>query len=423
MLRSTLLLSTALAALSMAAYANTPEAAKKPNSYGITHFVANKPSYNPTLNVEPEMVNAWGISIRPKGAGGHFWVTAGKYSFEYVGDVKDSPSELLRSIHQDELKVITLPVGGDDKLATGTVFSNSTKAFTITQKVPGAADITAPAKFLFSSDGGIISAWTERKKPDGTFDRALEALTVIDQSREGAQFFGLAINTDNDTLYAADFGKHPGVKVFDGKFKPTKVKFDTPFDTNKNGKVDPGEYAPFGIQALNTASGRDHIFVAYAKTMACPAEEVTKGTCKAGELFAGEEDISKPGNGKLAEFTERGKLIAVWRDEGKLSAPWGLAYAPANFCAHSGDLLVSNFGDGTIAAYDAKHHGFKDVLRDNKGHPIAIDKIWGILFGNGESLGDSNALYFAAGPVDETDGVFGVIRQVPPAPAEEPKKE
>ena len=403
-LRSALLLSTVIAGVCAPAFAADG------NRYAQTNFVANKDSYKPNFAVESEMINAWGISIRPVGAGGHFWVLAKNHSYEYIGDVANSPDEKLRPLHQDKLKSITLPVGGDDNVATGTVFNDSKTNFVITQEVEGAEPITAPAKFMFASDGGIISAWTERKKPDGTFDRAGQALPVIDQSKEGAQFFGLAISSGYDRLYAANFGANAGIEVFDGSFKPAVVKFDQPFDTNKNGKVDPGEYAPFGIQTLKTPSGESHVFVAYAKTQPCPDEEITKGTCKKGEMFVGDEDTSKPGHGKLAEFTENGKLVAVWKDGGKLSAPWGIAYAPAKFGALSGTLLVSNFGDGSIAAYDAKTHAFKDVMRDEKGAPIKIANIWGILFGNGESLGDSDSLYFAAGPEDEKDGLFGKLR-------------
>jgi uncharacterized protein (TIGR03118 family) len=140
---------------------------------------------------------------------------------------------------------------------------------------------------------------------------------------------------------------------------------------------------------------------------------VKKGACKKGAIFAGEEDISKPGYGRVAEFTEDGDLVNVLKDGGKLSAPWGIAYAPADFGALSGSLLVGNFGDGTIAGYDAKTGEFIDVMRDAKGKPIVIDKLWGILFGNGQSLGDTNALYFAAGPNDETDGIFGSLRVIP----------
>jgi uncharacterized protein (TIGR03118 family) len=379
------------------------------NKYEQTNFVANKKTYK-AATVDKKLINGWGIAIRPAGAGGHFWVTGADISFEYVGDVRNSPDEKLRTLHQDKLAEITLPVGGDDKFATGVVFSDSKENFVINQTPTTGAPISAPAKFLFASDGGVISAWTERKKEDASFDRPLEATPVIDQSKEGAQFFGLAINAAYNRLYAANFGANPDIKVFDGKFKPAKVTFDMPFDENKNGKVDAGEYAPFNIQGLKTPKGEQHIFVTYAKTQSCPTEEVTKGSCKANEIFAGEEDTSKAGYGRVAEFTEDGKLVAVWNDGGKLSAPWGIAYTPADFGALSNTLLVGNFGDGTIAAYDATTHNFVDNVKSKDGKPLVIDKIWGILFGNGESLGDKNALYFAAGPDDEKDGLFGAIR-------------
>lgn len=379
--------------------------------YTQTNFVANKTKYKASA-VEKTMINAWGIAIRPAGAGGHFWVTAKDTSFEYVGDVSASADEKLRTLHTDNLKYVKLPVGGEDNFATGVVFSDSKDNFVITQKIKGAEPVTAPAKFLFASDGGIISAWTERKKEDGTFDRAGEAIPVIDMGKEGAQFFGLAISYDYSKIYAADFGEQPAIHVFDGTFQKMGITFDMPFDDNKNGKVDPGEYAPFNIQLLATPEGHNHLYVAYAKTQPCPPEEVKAGTCKKGELFVGEEDTSKPGYGRVAEFHQDGKLVAVWNDGGKLSAPWGVAYAPSDFGALSGTLLVANFGSGLIAGYDPKTREFVDYMRDKNGIPIEIDKIWGLIFGNGASLGDANALYFAAGPDDEKDGLFGSLRIV-----------
>jgi uncharacterized protein (TIGR03118 family) len=385
-------------------------ASSENNKYTQTVFVANKAKYAPAFASEKDFINAWGIAIRPKGAGGHFWVTAKDISYEYIGDVSASPDKALQALHQDKLKTVKLPVGGDDKFATSTVYSDSKENFVITQEIEGAEAITAPAKFLFASDGGIISAWTERKLADGSFDRSPEAIVVIDESAKGAQFFGLAISHDYDRLYTANFGENAGIEIFNGKFEPVAIKFDMPFDSNKNGKVDAGEYAPFNVQALTTPGGENHIFVTYAKTQSCPKEEIAKKTCKKGEIFAGEEDTSKPGYGRLAEFTEDGKLVAVWNDGGKLSAPWGMAYAPADFGALSGKLLVANFGNGTIAAFDSTTRSFLGIMRNDKGNAIKIDKIWGLLFGNGESLGDANSLYFTAGPNDEKDGIFGRLR-------------
>lgn len=398
--------STALCLFATAAYAALVE----DNSYTQKNFVANKAKYSAALATDARFINAWGIATRPAGAGGHFWVLAKDISYQYVGDVTQSDDLKLRTLHVDDVPEVKLPIGGEDAFATGVAFLGSQDDFVITQEVEGKPAITAAAKFLFASDGGIISAWTERKNSDGTFDRPAEAKAVIDQSAEGAQFFGITTNAVYDRLYAADFGAQPAVKVFNGKFESMAIKFDQPFDENNNGRVDPGEYAPFNVQGLTTPAGTYHLFVTYAKTQPCPAEEIGKA-CQEGELFVGEEDTSAPGMGRMAEFDDDGKLIAVWNDGGKLSAPWGMAYAPEQgFGALSGTLLVANFGDGTIAGYDPKTREFVDVMRDASGKPVEIDKIWGIIFGNGASLGDKDALYFAAGPEDEVDGVFGSLR-------------
>lgn len=385
--------------------------AAQTNSYKLHALVANKAKYNAD-KVDAKLVNAWGIAIRPAGAGGHFWVTGGNISFEYVGDVRASNDKKMHTLHTHGVEYVKLPVGGKDNTATGVVYLDSRDKFVITQHMPGKELITAPAKFLFASDGGIVSAWTERKRADGTFDWPEDAVTVIDESASGVQFFGFAANSTFDTLYGADFGKNPDIRVYGSDFKPKAVTFDRPFDGNRNGKVDPGEYAPFNIQLVTDRDGKHHLLVAYARTRACPEEEVARGTCKEGEIFAGEEDTEQTGNGRLAEFTEDGKLVAVWKDGGRLNAPWGLAYAPNNFGAFSGALLVSNFGDGTIAAYDPKTHEFMGYMKGKDGKNIVIDKIWGLTFGNGVSLGDRNALYFAAGPDDEADGLFGSLRPV-----------
>lgn len=99
--------------------------------------------------------------------------------------------------------------------------------------------------------------------------------------------------------------------------------------------------------------------------------------------------------------------MAIWRDRGLLNAPWGLAFAPEDFGAYGGMLLVGNFGDGTIIAFDPTTRTAVDYLRDPAGKPIVIDGLWGLQFGNGASLGAADALYFAAGPEEEKQGLFG----------------
>jgi uncharacterized protein (TIGR03118 family) len=342
--------------------------------YEQTNLVANWEAYNARI-VEKALQNAWGISLRPAGAGGHFWVTAqvtGK-SFEYVGDVGGE------ELHQDELKVVDIP-GKPDATGTptGTVFNDHGQGFVITQDAPG-GPITAPAKFMFVTDEGVVSAWTERKEGDGTFDRPDKAIVVGDHSGQGAKYFGMAISPQNDKVYLANFGEKPGITVLDDSFKVVEdAGFENPFPAEE-------KWAPFNVQAVGSS-----IFVAYAEQ--------------------GEPGEEEPGTGKgrLAEFTVNGVLINTWDGGSYLNAPWGIAAAPSDgFGPNSGKLLVSNFGDGTIAVFDKAKHTAVDFLRRPDGNRVEIDGIWGIVFGNGVALGEANALYFAAGPGPETDGVFG----------------
>src|SRR5262249_20164947 len=96
---------------------------------------------------------------------------------------------------------------------------------------------------------------------------------------------------------------------------------------------------------------------------------------------------------------------------GQLNAPWGVAIAPAGFGTFGGDLLVGNFGDGHIDAYDPAHHyAFAGQLRGADGKPVTISGLWGLQFGNGASAGGATSLYFSAGPAQGTHGLFGSLK-------------
>jgi uncharacterized protein (TIGR03118 family) len=114
----------------------------------------------------------------------------------------------------------------------------------------------------------------------------------------------------------------------------------------------------------------------------------------------------------LVEYTADGQLVAVWDDRGTLNGPWGMVVAPGNFGALSNQLLVGNFSDGTIVGFDTQSRKATGYLRDANGQVVKIQGLWDLLFGNGVSLGDANALYFAAGPNGELDGLFGSLRFV-----------
>ena len=142
----------------------------------------------------------------------------------------------------------------------------------------------------------------------------------------------------------------------------------------------------------------------YAKTQEDPE--------RPGQILGGEE-ASGAGLGRLAEFDASGALLHTWDDRGLLNAPWGVAFAPDDFGAYSDKLLVGNFGDGTIVAFDPTTHKAIDYLRDEQGNVVSIDGLWGLQFGNGASLGRADALYFAAGPRGETEGLFGRLEAAP----------
>ncbi|MFL6658196.1 MAG: TIGR03118 family protein [Massilia sp.] len=364
------------------------------NRYRQTNLVANSAKYAPQI-VDPALVDAWGIAIRPAGAGGHFWVTGMGTSFEYVGDVGGRPLAV------DGLARVGLPASGEISGAGNGVVYNGGSNFVITQDHPRGA-ITAEAKFIFVADNGVLSAWTERKLPDGTFDRPATARAMVDYGAQGSAFFGLAINPAQDKLFVVDFGANPlpTLRIFNTNFQEEALagRFPNPFLAPAGFKV--GDLVPFNVQTIQYGS-TSSVFVTYVNTQADPAHP--------GELLPAEESSGR-GRGRLVEYSPTGQLIAIWDDRGVLNGPWGVVAAPANFGPFSHQLLVSNFSDGTIVGFNTGSKQATEYLRDASGQVLKIQGLWNILFGNGVSLGDSNALYFAAGPADETDGLFGSLR-------------
>lgn len=403
------------------------------NRYSAATLVASNDSYGAAATV-PEMVNAWGLAIRPQGEGGHFWIGSGGASFEFVGDVSASPDPSLRTLHQDALRQVTIPGTDSDTSETGggkitgVAFNPaplSSESFAVAGQpvdVDGHREILAgSSRFLFATDTGRIAGWTEQ----GTDGRSVRhdgpAQQMFDGSAEGMNFFGLALAPgEGDTLWAADFGTAPQIRQFDTSWHlvPTQGlanPFATgdpidPANPDSGNRARPGDPAPF-----NLVTAGDRVFVTYAVTQT--SEESIDGS----EFVAGEEDSldaeqetaagDRPNRGKIAEFDHAGNFVRLLDDGGRLNAPWGVAVAPADFGALSGSILVGNFGGaGRIAAFDDATGAFVDYVRDESGAVLGVEGLWGLLFGNGESLGDSNSLYFTAGPADEKDAVFGRLR-------------
>jgi uncharacterized protein (TIGR03118 family) len=383
---------------------------------------------------DAEFIDAWGIAIRPAGAGGHFWVTAGGYSFEFVGDVSAASDASLRTLFQDALTLVRIPGAGvpegetdvtnTDKFVgfgTGVVFNGAELAsdkFVVRNQrvsVDGVEQILeGSARFIFVTDSGVASGWTERNATSNAVVRRNgPAVEVINGHAEGHAYFGVAIKPGTwDRLWIADFGANPQLRAFDAQWQPVALgsAFANPFlEAGRTAPV-PGDYAPFNVQVLDVA-GTPRVFIAYAKTQPDP-EDATKFFAAEEDAIAAADETLQPDRGRVAMFDLDGNLVRAFADDKRLNAPWGLAIAPAEgFGPFSSALLVGNFGGkGRIAAYNIERGTFLGFLADVNGEPVAIEGLWGLQFGNSASLGDSNALYFAAGPGDETQGLFGALR-------------
>jgi uncharacterized protein (TIGR03118 family) len=301
---------------------------------------------------DPDLVNPWGIAASPTSP---WWVAnnGSAKSTLYGGDgVK---------------RALVVGIPGLNSAPTGMVFNN-TSSFLV-----GGPGTTA--RFIFANENGSIEAWNAGMS------------AVIKATTPGGSYKGLAIGTNasGNFLFATNFATGK-VDVFNGSFGAASVP------GNFADPSLPSGYTPFGIQNIN-----GNIYVSYAFKMPGDSDE-TPG----------------PGLGIVNEFDTNGNLIGRVTTGGTLNAPWGLTLAPKNFGPFTGDLLVGNFGDGTINAFDPLTHAFEGQLKTSAG-VISISGLWGIGFGNGSASGPLNVLYFAAGINGEDDGLFGRISVPEPA--------
>jgi uncharacterized protein (TIGR03118 family) len=313
-------------------------------------------------NHDPRLVNAWGLAFNPFGVA---WVADNGTGFSTLYDGDGKPQSLI----------VTIPGAGKQTgNPTGTVFYGG-PAFIVSK---GAA--SGPSRFLFVNEDGGISGWSP------TVDLN-HAVRVIDPGSSHAIYKGVAVgaNGHGALLYATDF--HNGrVDVFDATFKPVYLPERPFYDPNL-----PSGFAPFGIQAIN-----GDLYVSYAKQ----DEER-------------EDDVTGRGLGYVNVFDPDGRLLRRLASNGALNAPWGMALAPASFGKFSNRLLVSNFGDGMINAYDLATGHWVGRLKGPDHKPIRIPGLWGIAFGNGLSNQPIDALFFTAGPGDEKHGLYGRLDVAP----------
>lgn len=307
---------------------------------------------------DANLVNPWGLTFGPMTPA---WVADNgtDVSTLYAGAVAGSPVARLPL-------VVGIPGGAP----TGAVF-NGSAGFVVSSGIS-----SGPARFIFSSEAGTITGWNPAVPPPPTSMQAQTAVTVPD-----AVFKGLAIadTATGPRLYATDF-HHGTVDVWDANFAPV----------NRPGAFQdpaiPRGFAPFGIQAVNGG-----LVVTYAKQ----------------DADAG-DDVAGRGRGFVDFYDTSGTLLRRFAARGALNSPWGVAMAPQGFGKASGAVLIGNFGDGRINAYDPVDARFLGALRDERGRRITIDGLWALQFGNGV-IGTPQSLLFTAGPDDEAHGLFGEL--------------
>ena len=326
-------------------------------SFTVVNLVTDDQSVNAAQITDPNLKNAWGISYSPTSP---FWVSSNEVGLAVLYRV----DPLSNATTKQGLEV-TIPGAGN---VTGQVFN------------PASAGNFNGDLFLFVSEDGTISGW---KGSLGTNAEVLQTSSTTNSYKGAA----IAVIGSDAYLYAADFA---GNQVDILKGNPAAPDLAGSF-------TDPGipsGFAPFNIQNLGGT-----LYVTYAK------------------VGPDGDDESGPGNGFVSAFDLQGNFLGRVGSDGTLNSPWGLARAPASFGEFAGDLLVGNFGDGRINVFDTTTDTFIGQLLGAGGIPLAIDGLWGLIPGNDGGAGNSQSIYFSAGPGDEEHGLFGVLAVPEPATA------
>jgi uncharacterized protein (TIGR03118 family) len=333
--------------------------------------------------VDPNLVGTWGISVS---AGSPFWVSNTGNGTSTVYTASDANPATLTA-PTVSATVVTVPPSANNKATkvgfpTGQV-NNGYGAGNFDITPASGTTPAAGSSFIFASLDGTITA-----------RGGATAVIFVDNGAKGAVYTGLAIGVSSagPTLYAANFSQGT-IDTWDHLWKPV---------TLSGGFQDPdlpGNYYPSNIQRY----GR-RLYVTY---------NFSDGTGSFG--YGG------PSTGLIDVFDLNGNLIQrLVPNNDHLNLPWGVAVTGANFGSFSYSLVVGNFGDGTISAFDLNTGNYLGTMQDGKGNNISISGLWGLQWGNGGSGGSASALYFAASPGADfhgfsQHGLFGSLKPGPDA--------
>jgi len=346
-------------------------AANAGGSLTVTKLTSNQKNVAP--NRAPSLINGWGIVEFD----GKFWIAANGSGDVVILDGKGVPSK-----GKPKSGAINLGEGITGVAVTGA------KADDTAFQIHTAKDCK-PAQLIFASETGkLLGVNTELSTKD--------VFVVVDQSRASANYKGVAViqrtqgpyGTNGRLILAANFGGKGHVDVFNERFQLLEDK-DISF--NANFGEENGIFAPFNVMTFE-----DTVYVTYAK----------QNPANPGD------DLPGAGFGFVVAFDTSGNTLGIAK-EGLLNGPWGMALA-RGFGPFPNSLLISNFGDGTITAIEPRPTSGTALqqlgqLTDRKGAPITIEGLWGISLGGTVENARPEGLYFAAGPDDEKNGLFGVI--------------
>src|SRR6201981_3298725 len=306
--------------------------------YSQTNLVSNTAGIGKTT--DPQLLNPWGISIFP---GQDFWIANNNSGTSTLYDDQGN---------EDAGLVVTIPG------ATHNPNGNCSPGCPTGNVSNGNGAYFNGGQFIFDTEDGLIASWTGASNT---------AVVAFDNSASGAVYKGLA-SLNNTFLLAANFNSGK-IDVLDRNFNLTSLSgsFTDP-------KLPTG-FAPHGIHVIG-----NQIYVAYAM------QDAAKHDAQPGAGL-GQVDIFDINGNFVSTFVAAG---------GKLNAPWGVVTAPSTFGTFPNAILVGNFGDGTINAFDTTGK-FLGQLTDSSKNALVNPGLWDLVFGGGGTSGDPNTLYLTAG--------------------------
>lgn len=352
-----------VAGLAMALGCNAAFGQTTGGVYQVTNILSD--GFVPAATVDAGFVDPWGVSGTRT-----LWIDTAVTGFSYVVPiVTPAPPALPIAF-----KAIVPPAPGTTGAGqpTGTIQNTST-GFILSNGIK--------ASFLFATLDGTISGWNSATSAGGNV-----SLIAVNNSAKKAVYTDMALltNTTGTFVLVPNFGAGANVEVYNTSFQlsPLAGSFTDPNT--------PAGYSPYGIHVIGS-----QVYVTYMLRTVPPTSAY--------------QEVLGTNTGFVSVFDLNGNFVSRVATGGPLNAPWGVAIAPAGFGIFAGDLLIGNFGDGVITAYNPTTFSFLGTLSDASGNPISYPGLWAI-FANAN--GNPSALYFTAGLAKETHGLFGSIANV-----------